>query len=109
MRLRVILIGVGLGVFIFCAFNLSHAALDNKYSTRFLGPADEHPWQHDDSPIVQDDLNRPPTVSGISSLYPIMIKAILSIQTSGVPLAPGMTKQKATIFQGDEQHSNGPR
>jgi len=108
MRLRVILIGVGLGMFIFCAFSLSHAALDSKYSTRFLGPPDEHPWQYDDSPIVKDGINLPSCSRGISPLYPI-IKAILPIQISDSPLSPGRAKQKAAIFQGDEQHSNGIR
>jgi hypothetical protein len=109
MRLRFILTSVGVLVFILCAFGLSHAALDNKYYIRVISSPDEHPWQYDDSPLVPDDSNHPHTVSGVSYLYPIMIKAILSIQTPGIPLSPGKTKQKATLFQSDEQHSNGPR
>jgi hypothetical protein len=108
MRLRVILIGVGLLVFIFCAFGSSHAALDNKYYIRITSSPDEHPWQHDDTPIVKDGLNRDNTSNGILPLYPL-IKTIISIQIPDAPGSPERAKPKTTVFQGDEQHSNGPR
>jgi len=108
MRLRVILIGMSLLMFIFCAFNPSQAALDEKYYSRLVGPADEHPWQYDDTPIVNENLNRFNSPSVILPFYPLM-KAILLIQVTNAPSTTEKAKPKATVFQGDEQHLNGPK
>ncbi|MCK4404470.1 MAG: hypothetical protein KAW02_05200 [candidate division Zixibacteria bacterium] len=64
MRIRGVLVVLGLLMFIFCSVGVSQAAIDNKYNFRFLAPPNEHPWQDSGSPPFEDTI-LPQTVSQV--------------------------------------------
>ncbi len=59
MKIRTMLVGLGLLVFIFCSANFTRAALRLEPNPiddiDFMSLPGEHPWQHDTSPECGDD------------------------------------------------------
>ena len=109
MKTKIVLVGMGFLMFIFCSINLSQAAMDIRENIHYLSAPNEHPWQHDDSPRPPESLDRPLSFVVILPAGPA-IKAILFIHAPGVPPTQGIGLQRATIFsRRAEQHFNGAR
>lgn len=104
MKIRVILMALGLFLFVFCTSGLSHAAMSPKYQIQ--PPVDEHPWQHDGSPDPGDTLT--------PGLIPLVIwpisangKCLLFIRVPNSNAEPKCKVTKAVISREDKHGSEG--
>ena len=77
MKIRAVLVGLSLLMFIFCSVGLSQAAVSTKYSTHFP-PVNEHPWQESGSPPSGDTMcpnaSSPIFIIGIGPVKLIIIR-----------------------------------
>ena len=108
MKVKIVLVGLGLLMFIFCSVGLSQAAMSPKNNVRFLTYPSEHPWQHDDSPGPPDssDSGAPrmvilPVSSTINSI--LLIRIPRGITGSGEKTAD------VGAYQKGKQHLQGKR
>jgi len=56
MRIRTVLVVLGLLLFILCAVGPGQAAMSRRNHVHYLAPPNEHPWQDHDSPPDADTL-----------------------------------------------------
>jgi len=56
MRIRTILVILGLLLFIICTVSSGQAAHSRRHNIHYLAPPNEHPWQDHDSPPYADTL-----------------------------------------------------
>ncbi|UCB52059.1 MAG: hypothetical protein JSV10_08725 [Candidatus Zixiibacteriota bacterium] len=56
MRIRTVLVILGLLLFILCAVGPGQAAMNRTNNINYLAPPNEHPWQDHDSPPDADTL-----------------------------------------------------
>ena len=56
MRIRTVLVVLGLLLFILCAVGPGQAAMSRRNHVHYLAPPNEHPWQDHDSPPHADTL-----------------------------------------------------
>jgi hypothetical protein len=56
MRIRTILVVLGLLLFILCTVGPAQAAMNRRNNVHYLAPPNEHPWQDHDSPPDPDTL-----------------------------------------------------
>jgi len=80
MRIRTFLVVLGLLLFIICTVSSGQAAHSRRNNINYLGPQDEHPWQHKGPPGDQDTLS-PSLIGGVIVPLAPGIRAILFIQT----------------------------
>jgi len=102
MKIKAVLVGLGLLMFIFCSVSLSQAEIHPRRKMNFMAPPNEHPWQHDDSPgygdssedgLLQVILPMPPT-----------IRTILIIRTSRAITGSGEKAADVNASRRGKQH-----
>jgi|GEM_PF-1417690 len=56
MKIKAVLVGLGVLMFIFCSVSLSQAEIDPRHKMNFMAPPNEHPWQESGSPPSDDSI-----------------------------------------------------
>ena len=85
MRIRTVLVVLGLLLFILCTVGPGQAAMSRRNHVSSLAPPNEHPWQDHDSPPDPDTLG-PDMASPISILIgPFKVMIIRAAQDRPTP------------------------
>ncbi len=105
MKVKAVIVGLGVLMFIFCSVSLSLAEIHPKYKMRFMSPPKEHPWQHDDSPSKGDSSDH----DLLQVILPISptIKTILLIRTPRCITGSGEKEADVSASQRGKQDFQG--
>lgn len=109
MRIRAVIAGLALLVFILCSAGLSQAAKSPLHNIHNNPPADEHPWQHGGSPDPEDDPDYRLVPKLIIFPGTAGARAFLLIQTPSWITCPGEKAAHRINAEGDEHHFQGTR
>jgi hypothetical protein len=105
MKMKAVLVGLGLLVFILCSVSLSQAEMHPNYKMRFMAPPNEHPWQHDDSNGYEDGSDD----DLLQMIIPVSptIKVILIIRTPQFITDSGEKAADVCVSERNKQHFQG--
>ena len=109
MRIRAVIAGLALLIFILCSAGLSQAAKSPQHNIHDNPPADEHPWQHGGSPDPGDNPDYRLVPKFIISPGTAGIGGVLLIQAPSWITCQGEKAANRINAEGDEHHFQGTR
>jgi hypothetical protein len=85
MRIRTVLVVLGLLLFILCTVGPGQAAMNRRNNVHYLAPPNEHPWQDHDSPPDPDTLGPDAACPTMIQIGPFKVLIIRAAQDRPTP------------------------